>query len=89
MPQETMENSMTQTVLILGPTGKFGRNATLAFEKAGWSVRRFDRKSDTLDMAARGVDVIVVNDCIALMKRFIDEKPELWAEDIAEDIDES
>lgn len=35
----------------------------------------------------RGVDVIVVNDpaCIALMNRFITEKPELWAEDIAED----
>ncbi len=36
----------------------------------------------------RGVEVILVNDpdCIALMKRFIDEKPELWAEDIAEEI---
>ncbi len=35
----------------------------------------------------RGVEVILANDpdCIALMKRFIDEKPELWAEDIAED----
>ncbi|MGI9475637.1 MAG: nucleoside deaminase [Hyphomicrobiaceae bacterium] len=35
----------------------------------------------------RGVDVVIVNDpdCIALMKRFIAEKPELWAEDIAED----
>lgn len=50
---------MTQTVLILGPTGRFGRNAALAFESAGWRVRRFDRKADTLDSAARGVDVIV------------------------------
>jgi cytosine/creatinine deaminase len=35
----------------------------------------------------RGVEVILVNDpdCIALMARFIREKPELWAEDIAED----
>ncbi len=35
----------------------------------------------------RGVEVIVVNDnnCIALMKRFIEEKPQLWAEDIAEE----
>ena len=34
----------------------------------------------------RGVDVIIANDpdCIALMSRFIKEKPELWAEDIAE-----
>lgn len=34
-----------------------------------------------------GVDVVIVDDpdCIALMGRFIAEKPELWAEDIAED----
>ena len=34
-----------------------------------------------------GVDVVVADDpdCIALMARFIAEKPELWAEDIAED----
>lgn len=38
-------------------------------------------------LAERGVEVIVVNDadCIALMQRFIKEKPELWAEDIADD----
>lgn len=37
----------------------------------------------------RGVEVILANDqdCIDLMKRFIDEKPALWAEDIAEVID--
>lgn len=35
----------------------------------------------------RGVEVIVADDpdCIALMTRFIKEKPELWAEDIADD----
>ncbi len=35
----------------------------------------------------RGVEVIIANDadCIALMKKFIEEKPELWLEDIAED----
>ncbi len=34
-----------------------------------------------------GVEVFVANDldCIALMKMFILEKPQLWAEDIAED----
>lgn len=34
----------------------------------------------------RGVEVIVADDgdCIALMKRFIVEKPELWPEDIAD-----
>ncbi|MCP4765014.1 MAG: nucleoside deaminase [Gammaproteobacteria bacterium] len=35
----------------------------------------------------RGVEVILADDkdCIDLMQRFITEKPELWAEDIAED----
>lgn len=35
----------------------------------------------------RGVEVILAddNDCIELMERFINEKPELWAEDIAEE----
>lgn len=35
----------------------------------------------------RGIEVIVADDpdCIALMERFIRERPELWAEDIAED----
>lgn len=34
-----------------------------------------------------GVEVVIAEDpdCIALMERFIREKPELWAEDIAED----
>ena len=34
----------------------------------------------------RGVEVVLAEDpeCIALMRRFITEKPELWAEDIAE-----
>jgi len=37
-----------------------------------------------------GVEVIIADDpdCIALMERFITEKPELWAEDIAEDVSE-
>jgi creatinine deaminase len=32
-----------------------------------------------------GVDVVLLNDpeCIALMQRFIAERPELWDEDIA------
>lgn len=37
-------------------------------------------------LRSRGVEVVIAEDqdCIALMKRFIEEKPELWAEDIAE-----
>ncbi len=38
-------------------------------------------------LRARGVEVVVADDpeCIALMTRFIDERPELRAEEIAAD----
>ena len=38
-------------------------------------------------LRSNGINVLIANDsrCEALMKRFIAEKPELWAEDIAED----
>ena len=38
-------------------------------------------------LRSRGVEVIIADDkdCIALMTRFINEKPELWNEDIAVD----
>jgi len=37
-------------------------------------------------LRSKGVEVLIANDedCIELMTRFINEKPELWAEDIAE-----
>ena len=50
---------MTGTVLILGASGRFGRNAAEALWNAGWQVRRFDRKTQDLDTAARGADLIV------------------------------
>jgi nucleoside-diphosphate-sugar epimerase len=50
---------MQQTVLILGGTGRFGRAAAEAFWNAGWRVRVFDRKTDSLPEAAMGADVIV------------------------------
>ena len=50
---------MTQTVLILGASGKIGRHASLAFEKAGWIVRKYDRSKNDMAQAAIGVDVIV------------------------------
>jgi cytosine deaminase len=38
-------------------------------------------------LESKGVEVVLANDpdCIDLMTRFIEERPELWAEDIAED----
>jgi nucleoside-diphosphate-sugar epimerase len=50
---------MTQSVLILGATGRFGRNAVGAFRNAGWTVRIFDRTADRLEQASQGADVIV------------------------------
>jgi len=50
---------MSGTVLILGATGRFGRNAAEAFWNAGWNVRVFDRSKDDLNAAVQGVDVVV------------------------------
>lgn len=64
---------MTQTVLILGAAGRFGRHATKAFLAAGWRVRVFLRPGrqapsgveahfgtlDDITTAARGADLIV------------------------------
>ena len=50
---------MAQTVLILGQSGRFGRNAKEAFHAAGWDVKGFDRRTDNLTRAAIGADVIV------------------------------
>jgi nucleoside-diphosphate-sugar epimerase len=50
---------MQQTVLILGGSGRFGRATAEAFWNAGWRVRLFDRVTDRLPDAAKGVDIIV------------------------------
>lgn len=50
---------MTQTVLILGANGRFGRNAAEAFWNANWRVKLFDRAIDDLMTEADCVDVIV------------------------------
>ncbi|MEL6583225.1 MAG: epimerase [Pseudomonadota bacterium] len=58
---------MTQSVLILGAGGRFGRHATTAFTQTGWEVRTPPRGPAGVDIfdpasvtqAARGVDVIV------------------------------
>ncbi|MGV6848446.1 MAG: epimerase [Marinibacterium sp.] len=50
---------MTDTALILGASGRFGRAAADAFARAGWVVRRFQRVSDDVSAAAAGAQVIV------------------------------
>ncbi len=50
---------MTNTVLVLGASGRFGRNCATAFKSAGWTVRTFDRENDNLIDKAKGADVIL------------------------------
>lgn len=50
--------TMTNTVLILGASGKVGSHAADAFSNAGWTVRRYERGTD-MSAAAVGADVIV------------------------------
>lgn len=50
---------MSNTVLILGASGKFGGHTAKAFENAGWIVHRFQRGKQNMKDAARGADVIV------------------------------
>jgi len=52
-------SQVSKTVLILGASGKIGQNAAHAFDKAGWDVRKYDRKSNDMTVTAIGVDVIV------------------------------
>lgn len=49
---------MTWIALITGASGKIGRHAASAFERAGWQVRRYQRGTDMAE-AARGASVIV------------------------------
>jgi nucleoside-diphosphate-sugar epimerase len=53
-----MERQMTQTVLIMGASGKIGTHSAHAFAKAGWTVRKYIRGTD-MTAAAMGADVIV------------------------------
>ena len=56
---QTATQTATQTVLILGGSGRFGRHTTQAFTAAGWQVRQFKRGADNLWDAGWGADVIV------------------------------
>lgn len=50
---------MTKTALILGSSGKIGKHAAAAFARAGYEVRRHDRKTGDLMRDAEGATVIV------------------------------
>ena len=76
----TLYTSLSPCMMCTGTIIQFGIPRVVIGEN-----KTFGGNEDFL--RSKGVEVIIANDadCIALMQRFIDEKPELWAEDIAED----
>ena len=76
----TLYTSLSPCMMCSGTIIQFGIQRVVVGEN-----QNFGGNEDFL--RDRGVEVILAddNDCIDLMKRFITEKPELWAEDIAED----
>jgi cytosine/creatinine deaminase len=76
----TLYTSLSPCMMCTGTIIQFGIPRVVVGEN-----QTFGGNEDFL--RSRGVEVEVVDDadCIALMTRFIEEKPELWAEDIAED----
>ena len=76
----TLYTSLSPCMMCSGTIIQFGIQRVVVGEN-----KNFGGNEDFLRQ--RGVEVILADDedCIALMHRFITEKPELWAEDIAED----
>ncbi|MEM7717584.1 MAG: nucleoside deaminase [Pseudomonadota bacterium] len=76
----TLYTSLSPCMMCTGTIIQFGIPRVVIGENT-----TFGGNEDLL--RARGVEVIIANDpdCIALMTKFIEEKPELWNEDIAED----
>lgn len=77
----TLYTSLSPCMMCSGTIVQFGIERVVVGEN-----KNFGGNEDFL--RDRGVEVILVDDsdCIGLMERFIAEKPELWAEDIAEDL---
>jgi len=76
----TLYTSLSPCMMCTGTIIQFGIPRVIVGEN-----RNFGGNEALL--RERGVQVIVADDpdCVALMARFIKEKPELWNEDIAED----
>ena len=76
----TLYTSLSPCMMCSGTIIQFGIPRVVIAENTN-----FGGNEDFL--RERGVEIIIANDqpCIDLMQRFITEKPELWAEDIAED----
>lgn len=76
----TLYTSLSPCMMCAGTIVQFGIPRVVIGEN-----ETFGGNEDFL--RERGVEVVIADDrdCKALMSRFISEKPELWAEDIAED----
>jgi len=76
----TLYTTLSPCMMCSGTILQFGIPRVVIGER-----RNFAGNADFL--AERGVEVVLLDDpgCIALMSRFIEERPELWNEDIAED----
>jgi creatinine deaminase len=76
----TLYTSLSPCMMCSGTIVQFGIQRVVVGEN-----KNFGGNEDFL--RSRGVEVILADDkdCEDLMQRFIIEKPELWAEDIAED----
>jgi cytosine deaminase len=76
----TLYTTLSPCMMCAGTILQFGIPRVVVGER--------DNFAGNLDfLVERGVEVVLLDDpgCKALMARFIEEKPELWNEDIAED----
>ena len=76
----TIYTSLSPCMMCTGTIIQFGIPRVVIGEN-----KTFGGNEDFL--RSKGIEVLIADDpdCIALMTRFIAEKPELWNEDIAED----
>ena len=76
----TLYTSLSPCMMCSGTIIQFGIERVVVGENVNFGGNEEFLRS-------RGVEVIVADDadCTALMSRFIEEQPELWNEDIAED----
>lgn len=76
----TLYTSLSPCMMCSGTIVQFGIPRVVIGEN-----QNFGGNEDFLKQ--HGVEVVIADDpgCIALMERFIREKPELWAEDIAQE----
>ncbi|MGI9350937.1 MAG: nucleoside deaminase [Rhizobiaceae bacterium] len=76
----TLYTSLSPCMMCSGTIVQFGISRVVVGENVNFG-------GNEEFLRDRSIEVIVADDqdCIDLMKKFIREKPELWAEDIAED----